>query len=503
MKKALMPDHAKISIDQAAFLAAIIASSDDAIVSKTLHGIITTWNKAAEKLFGYTAKEAIGKHISLVIPKHLLKEEDMIISRLRKGLRIEHFETVRQRKDGSFVNVSLSISPIKDSNGKVIGAAKIARNITKEKIAERKLLENEERLRIALEAGKIGVWEWEVTTNMITWSDRVYEIHGVNKKTFKLNYENYRKLIHEEDAKLTQQAIDDALKGIRPYSVIFRIVLPGGEVKWVSTRAVVMRDEKGAPIRMLGATLDVTEEKKLEQDKNDFVSIATHELKTPVTSLKVYAELLRRRFARENNDFSEAQMKKMSSQLDRLTNLISDMLDATKIDAGKLHMQEERFNFDALVTEITEELQRTTEKHTLHIKGQTKKHIIADRERTGQVLTNLISNAIKYSPNAKKIEIQARAEREGFVKVCVRDFGVGIPKRKQDKLFERFYRISGPKENTFPGLGLGLYISSEIVKRQGGRIWVESESGKGSTFCFMLPLKKPANAKSEERLDTK
>ncbi|MEO6508979.1 MAG: HAMP domain-containing sensor histidine kinase, partial [Patescibacteria group bacterium] len=182
------------------------------------------------------------------------------------------------------------------------------------------------------------------------------------------------------------------------------------------------------------------------------------------------------------------QLDKMNAQLDKLTSLIADLLDATKIESGKLQMNQEKFSFDELVTEIVEEIQRTTEKHVITIKGKSNTNITADRERTGQVLTNLISNAIKYSPHSEKIIIEPSVENKKFIMLCVKDFGVGIPKDKQNHVFERFYRVSGPKEITFPGLGLGLYISAEIVKRQGGRIWVESEEGIGSTFCFSLPL---------------
>jgi signal transduction histidine kinase len=152
-----------------------------------------------------------------------------------------------------------------------------------------------------------------------------------------------------------------------------------------------------------------------------------------------------------------------------------------------------------LITEIVEELQRTTEKHNLMIAGTVKKKITADRERIGQVLTNLIANAIKYSPHTKKIIVTPRLTSTD-ISVSVKDFGVGIPKDKQGKLFERFYRVSGPSDNTFPGLGLGLYISSEIIKRQGGRIWVESSLGKGSEFCFTIPLKTPLQKAKKETL---
>lgn len=469
-------------------LAAIVATSDDAIISKSLDGIIRSWNNSAEELFGYKAEEAIGNHISLIIPKDRMKEEEAIIKKLKKGIPISHYETIRKRKDGKELFVSLSISPIKDSTGKITGASKIARDISQKKRDEETLRKSEERLRIALDAGKIGVWDWNLISDKLTWSERVYEINGVSPDTFQVSIESFRNLIHKEDKKKVRDILTKAIKDNIPFNATFRIVPPDGEVRWIETSAAVTRDKKGNPLHMLGATTDISKEKKVEQDKNDFVGIATHELKTPVTSLKAYAEVLQRRFARGGDMFSSNQLAKMNAQLDKLTMLISDLLDVTKIESGKLRMHYEKFDFDTFVSEIVEELQRTTERHTIIIEGKSQKKVTADRERTGQVLTNLISNAIKYSPHTDKIVIKVSATDKD-VQVCVQDFGVGIPASKIDRLFERFYRISGPKENTFPGLGLGLYVSHEITKRQQGRLWVESELGKGSTFCFVLPVK--------------
>jgi PAS domain S-box-containing protein len=484
-------------------LAAIVATSDDAIVSKSLDGIIRSWNNSAETLFGYKAEEAIGKHISIIIPKDRLKEEVVIIKKLKRGIPIDHYETIRKRKDGEEFYVSLTISPIIDSSGKIIGASKIARDISQKKRDEEALRKSEERLRIALDAGKIGVWDWNLITDKLTWSERVFEINGVSPDSFQVNIENFRNLIHEEDRKKVKNILAKAINDNVPFNATFRIVAPDGDVRWVETSAAVTRDKKGKPLHMLGATTDTSKEKKVEQDKNDFVGIATHELKTPVTSLKAYAEVLQRRFARGGDMFSSNQLAKMNAQLDKLTMLISDLLDVTKIESGKLRMHYEKFDFDIFVSEVVEELQRTTERHTISIDGQAQKKVTADRERTGQVLTNLISNAIKYSPHTDKILIKVSATDKN-VQVCVQDFGVGIPVSKQDKLFERFYRISGPKENTFPGLGLGLYVSHEITKRLNGRLWVESELGKGSTFCFLLPIKaqikKQKNTLGEEEI---
>lgn len=495
--------HQKKTEDIHARLSAIIASSEDAIVSKTLDGIIQSWNHSAEKLFGYTAEEAVGKHISIIIPKDRLYEEEVIISKLSKGQRIEHFETLRKKKNGEEIHVSLSISPMKDSNGTIYGASKIARDITQRKLDEQRMRENEERFRLAISAGKIGVWDWDLINNHLKWSDRVYDIHGVSPKKFEATIENFRAVIHPEDRSRVRKQIDRSLLGNEGFNAVFRIVRPSGEIRWITTSATLLRAVNGAPQRMLGATSDITQEKNAEQERNDFVGIATHELKTPVTSLKAYAEVLQRRFAKNGDMFSSEQLGKMNAQLDKLTTLISDLLDVTKIESGKLRMHIEKFDFDSFVTEIAEELQRTTEKHTIIIEGSTKRYVEADRERIGQVLTNFISNAIKYSPHADTIIIKTSITKKG-VTVCVEDFGVGIPKEKQANLFQRFYRVTGQKENTFPGIGLGLYISKQIILRQQGEIWVESESGRGSTFCFFLPFKvkvqKPVYAIQNEEI---
>ena len=228
--------------------------------------------------------------------------------------------------------------------------------------------------------------------------------------------------------------------------------------------------------------------KKVERRKDECIGVASHELKTPVTSIKSYAQILLYKVKKMGNHQAVELLDKLDTQIDKLTNLISDLLDVTKIQAGRMQFNEDAFAFDELVAEIVEELQRTTEKHELHIEGRTGKIIRGDRERIGQVLTNLISNAIKYSPYSKDIIVKSSIEKN-YVKLCVEDYGLGIAKEKQDQVFERFFRVSGPGKETYPGLGLGLYISSEIIKRLSGRIWVESIEGKGSTFCFILPLK--------------
>ncbi|MGI8419503.1 MAG: PAS domain S-box protein [Candidatus Levyibacteriota bacterium] len=478
----------------------------DAIITINAKGQIIEFNPAAERMFGYPHKKAIGLEMaSLIVPSGLRSAHRNGLSHyLKTGnekILNKRIEIIAQHKDGELFPVELTITRVPNT-AEVLFTGTI-QDITKRKENENKLFASEERLRLALEAGQIGVWDWNIAQNTLVWSDRVYEFYGATRENFEVNYDNFSKYIFPEDKQRADNAIRKVLEGKEEYNIVYRILTLLGEIRWIASRAIVTRDKDGKPLRMLGATSDVTEQKKVEQDKNDFVSIATHELKTPVTSIKAYAQVLQRKFQRAGDEHSAGQLDKMNAQLDKLTSLISDLLDATKIESGQLQMHQETFDFDKLVLEITEELQRTTEKHVITINGKSKQKITADRERTGQVLTNLISNAIKYSPHTEKIIVQP-AVNNTHIQLCVKDFGVGIPRKKQGQVFERFYRVSGPKEITFPGLGLGLYISSEIIKRQGGKIWVESEENKGTTFCFTLPLipkvKQQKNTKVEADL---
>jgi PAS domain S-box-containing protein len=283
-----------------------------------------------------------------------------------------------------------------------------------------------------------------------------------------------KKVFHTGEAYHTDQEKADLFVGGRLQSF------------WFNYTYKPLHDAAGKVYGILNMATDVTKLIHLQQQKDEFIGIASHELKTPVTSIKAYAQVLEAIFREKGYEKESKMLTRMGVQIDRLTNLISDLLDTTKIQAGKLMFNERIFGFNQVVEEVVEDMRRTTSKHEITVTLSKTDEVFADPERISQVLTNLLSNAIKYSPNADKICVSTSVTDE-FVKVCVKDFGVGIPADKHEKVFEQFYRVSGDKQHTFPGLGLGLYISSEIVKREGGRIWVESIEGKGSNFCFTLP----------------
>lgn len=240
---------------------------------------------------------------------------------------------------------------------------------------------------------------------------------------------------------------------------------------------------------------DTTIERKMKEElekavamRDQFIGLASHELNTPVTSLKIYSQSLKQKFYNEGDKKNVVLLGKMVEQINKLSVLIADLLDVTKLKSGRLIFRERVFSFDALLFETVEQVQRTVTSHKILLKGLAKKRITADRERIKQVITNLLTNAIKYSPKAKYVIIHVYPSKTALV-VKVQDFGVGIAKEKQKKIFERFYREEGQSEATYPGLGIGLYVASEIVKRYQGKIWVKSSKGKGATFCFSLPLR--------------
>ncbi|HUS03110.1 MAG TPA: PAS domain-containing protein [Chitinophagaceae bacterium] len=469
----------------------LIEKSSDAIQLVSAEGNILYTSGSIKNVLGYTPEELEG----LGIAPFLHPEDiDYFMKNFQEFIKDPGGQIVLnyrvKHKDGSWAWLeTIGVNHLQTPNiNALVGNF---RNITDRKNAEEKLKENEARLKLALEAGEIGVWDWDVVSNKIKWTDKVYEIHEVEKNSFDGEFVNYVSRVHPEDKERFEEAVQSALQDKTHYNIEFRIITAKGRTKWVSTSATVFY-ENDKPVRMLGATKDITKRKELERQKDEFLAIASHELKTPVTSLKAYGQVLQMVFEQKGDSSSVASLQKMDSQINKLTSLISALLDTTKIQSGKLIMHEEEYDFNELLNEIIDELQLTTSQHTIIKNLDTSKKVYGDKERIGQVLTNLITNAIKYSPGSDKIIIKTEAGNESIL-FCVQDFGVGISKDKQARVFEQFFRVSGENENTFPGLGLGLYISSEIIKRQNGKIWVTSSEGNGSEFCFTIPLKQPHN----------
>lgn len=312
---------------------------------------------------------------------------------------------------------------------------------------------------------------------------------------------NILHLIHPDDFARIQAKLATIAAGGTDRA-IFQIRHKHGQYVSLEGIGTGLLDENGESAGILVTSRDITERQALERRKDEFISIASHELKTPVTSLKVFAQYLQAYFVKRNDEISVELMKKMDQQLNKLANLIRDLLDVSRIEGGDISINSTTFDLRELAEEVVEMIQLTSPHSSIKMKKFKSVLVKADRDRLSQVLVNLLSNAIKYSPENKSIIVYQRLTSRQ-VTVCVQDFGPGIPPNKQDMIFERFFRLEGPAQETFAGFGLGLYISAEIIRRHRGKIWVESELGKGSTFCFSLPIanqvKKTANKISKSK----
>lgn len=269
----------------------------------------------------------------------------------------------------------------------------------------------------------------------------------------------------------------------------FIITRPDKKVVYLRVSAAPIRSRRGDTIAAASIIDDITQQKEIEKRKDDFVNIASHELKTPLTSMKIYIESLRRRVQELNDDQAHKILQRIQIQTDKLQELVNDLLDVSRIQTGKLQFTKDEFVLNDLISEIVEGFAESEKKQVIVYSGKTPIRVLADRFRIYQVVTNLLTNAIKYSPPGSAIRIVTKRQDNRAI-VSVADSGIGIAKEQQKKIFDRLYQVTEPKEKTFPGLGIGLYISKEIVKRHRGSIWVESQKGKGSTFYFSLPLQK-------------
>jgi len=266
-----------------------------------------------------------------------------------------------------------------------------------------------------------------------------------------------------------------------------KIILPDASVRWIRTQGIVIFDPNKKPVRMLGTILDITESKRDEIRKNDFIAMASHELKTPLTSLKAYIQLLEKKISTEQDAFINNALVKAGNQVNKMSDLVYGFLDLSRLESGKLQVKMQPFDLTELITETIIEIIPVSYNHQIVFNPRKSIIINADRDRISQVVSNFLSNAIKYSPKDSTITVNCLVLKNE-VQVSVSDAGIGIKPKDQEKIFQRFYRVENENIKNISGFGIGLYLASEIIQRHKGKIWVESKENKGSTFSFSLPI---------------
>ena len=474
--------------DASDYTKAIIETMHESLLMLSGDLRIRSANKGFYQMFQTTPEESEGFFI------YELGNHQWDIPELRKQLKMV------QTRDIPFTGFELTANfanlgqktlllnahklPRKEGTDSLIVLA--VQDITARKHIEEELRANEEKFRLLVQNSSDIITVFDQDATIKYESPAIETILGYKPEERVGRNILMDPIVHPDDRKGKIELLKQAMA--RPKDNIygeFRLRHKNGNYRTIEAIFRSFLDDK----RISGVIAnyrDITDRKILENQKDEFIGIASHELKTPVTSIKAYTQILHDIFEKANDIKSAEMLQKMNAQIDRLTALIVDLLDFTRIEGGKLKFREEIYDVNELISEIVEETQRTTKHHKIERKLGKSVRMRGDRDRTGQVLTNLLNNAIKYSPNAEKIVVSSKLDEDN-VTVCVQDFGIGIAKEFVGKVFDRFFRVTEPITNTFPGLGLGLYIASEIVKRQGGMIWATSEKGNGSTFCFSLP----------------
>ena len=463
---------------------------DYAVFTTDINGMVNSWNKGAQHVLGYQEKEILGNNCSILFTKTDIEKQEPekeLKNALMRGRAID--ERFHVRKNGSRFWGSGKVFPVYDASKNHIGFTKIMRNLTDRMQAEERLLKIRQFAEgiIAWAAEPIMVLNDDLTINTV--NDAFKESYGVSgKKNFSIPLSKFANGCFDkpEFEKITHE-LKYGLGNVFNRELPYEFKSNDKRILLINGRKILQDIDS---LIYILSVQDITERKMLEQQKDDFISIASHEIRTPLTVIKATSQLLQHRFKGfENTEVTKAASK-INEKTDKLLTLIGYLLDASQIAANELTIRPERFSLNELVVESIDELRLIYSGLPLRIKGKIKEHIWADRFRISQVLNNLLNNAVKYSPPGKEIIVTIGKNSKGDqVRVAVQDFGIGIPKEEQKNLFKRFWRASTARQRNIAGIGLGLHISSQIIKSHHGKLWFKSEKNKGSTFIFSLPVK--------------
>ncbi len=524
------------------YYAILVENMPDAVITTDTRDVIRGWNPGAERLYGWQADDVIGRPAPDIL-QAIFDGGEASRQAWQSALSQQgawHGELVQRRKDGTPLRVASTITQVTDERGAVLGVTAINRDVTEQRSIDENLrflaeaskvlgssLDYRTTLAAVAQLGVPEIADWcavdmraedggieqlavaHVDPDKVEWARELNKTNPPDPNAptgvpnvLRTGQSEFYPVITDEMLVATAKN-DEELALIRRIGFSSAMTVPLriqdraiGAITFVAAESG--RHYTGADLafaeEVAGRAALAVENARLYRDaqraiavRDEFMSLASHELKTPVTSLKMYTQVLQRQAERNGDADLADRLVKMDRQTDKLTGLINDLLNVARIQTGQLEYVDEAVDLNAVVHECVDTIQPTTAKHHIVVEGAIDGRVWGDSERIGQVMTNLLTNAIKYSPRADRVIVRLDRRGEDAV-VSVRDFGIGIAPEYQGKIFEQFYRVSDPSEKTFPGLGLGLFIAGEIIKRHGGTVAVQSTSGAGTTFAFTLPI---------------
>ena len=479
-------------------LAAIVNSSQDAIISMDLDGIVTSWNPGAQRLLGYSDEEMTGQSIMRIIPPERREEELHLLARLSKGETLDCVETERLTKDGLRVYVSLTVSPLRDSTGAIIGASKIARDITERIHSQAALCESEVRFRTVADAAPVIIW--------LADHDRIFDY--LNKAWLDFTghsfdeeiHSAWAERLHQDDLERCLETYHRSFEAREPFEMEYRLRHHSGEYRWLLDRGIPRITSKGTFEGYIGAGIDIHAQKEAAETirranesasraKDQFLAMLSHELRTPLTPVLMLASAMEMSPDLAPQTREDCAMIRKNIELE--ARLIDDLLDLTRITQGKMVLCFENIDPHPLIEHSLEILRGDLRAKQLQVDTcfcAPAPFICGDGLRLRQVFWNILKNAVKFTPAGGRISIVSYVEGSHW-RLDITDTGLGITAEELPQIFTAFTQGKVAAEPSFGGVGLGMAISAHLVNEHHGRIWAESPGrGFGSTFCVELPL---------------
>ncbi len=494
---------------------------DDSIVGITREGEVFLWSKGAEQRLGYTADEMIGKNIRNIIPEKYLLGFELTNKKVIEGSIVEGYETVRRHKNGNEIDIRLSLAPLYN-NGVYIGCIGIYKDISERKELALKMMESEERWRLALQGGQFGVWEIDMNNHTIYHFNKWEETLGYEQDEIGIQLSAWNELIHPEDLSVIRSIYKDEALSKQPYVMEYRMKDKNNVYKWLRSKGTVYKtDKEGKPSRIIGTNEDISDRKFIEEElklkcsqlellkqeadkanaaKTIFLANMSHELRTPMNGISTTIQLLKA------TELDSEQMKYISILKDTsvlLQSIIEDILDISKIESGVITLNWEPFSLKDTIQNVHKKLLEIGNAKGLEVSfymdPEISNMMVGDELRLFQVLMNLISNAVKFTDEgfvSFRVKRLSFDDRKEVLEFRVKDSGIGIEESFRDKIFQNFSQGDLSTKKKFVGTGLGLAISKKIALLMNGDIRYESKVGEGSIFYFTCEFVKAGNFKN-------
>lgn len=485
-------------------LAAIVESSDDAIASKDLNGIFNSWNKGAERVFGYSAAEAIGQPATILIPPDRIDEEPTILKKIRKGQRVDHYETVRRRKDGSLIDISLTVSPIRNEEGKIIGGSKIARDISDRKRGE-KQISFQAHLLGAVEQAVIAT---DLSGTVVYWNSFAERLYGWSEK--EALGSDILKLVTSAETREQASEILTLLTEGKSWSGELLVSRKDGSVFPAMVTDSPLFSDEGELIGVVGVSLDISERKQAEVErerlheserearseaekanrlKDEFLATLSHELRNPLNVILGYAEVLLRSDESRKSEFIRQAGETLKRNALAQSRLVRDLLDLSRLHIGKLSLNREVASLLTIINNAVETVRDDATSKQIEITIDATEEVIfvdADPLRLEQVIWNLLNNAVKFTPAGGRVRIGLEGH-QGRATLIVEDTGPGIEPEFLPHVFEMFRQADASSSRPHAGMGIGLALVRQLIGLHGGTVAVDSILGQGAKFTVQLP----------------